>query len=46
MIVEFKYDKDREKFWQWIPIKVRLDKTAEYRSGGRNYGNSFLDLND
>jgi hypothetical protein len=41
MIVEFKYDQTKEKFWQWVPIKVRLDKTAEYRAGGRNYGNSY-----
>ena len=41
MIVEFKYDGSKEKFWQWVPIKVRLDKTADYRSGGRNYGNAY-----
>ena len=41
MIVEFKYDNTRDKFWQWIPIKVRYDKTADYKNGGRNYGNSF-----
>ena len=41
MIVEFRYDPTREKYWQWVPIKVRLDKTADYRSGGRNYGNSY-----
>ena len=40
-IVEFRYDKTAEKLWQWIPIKVRYDKTAEYKSGGRNYGNSY-----
>jgi len=41
MIVEFKYDQTKDKFWQWVPIKVRLDKTADYRSGGRNYGNAY-----
>ena len=41
MIVEFRYDPTREKFWQWVPIKARLDKTADYRSGGRNYGNAY-----
>jgi hypothetical protein len=40
-IVEFRYDQTRDKFWQWIPIKVRQDKTADYRSGGRNYGNAY-----
>ena len=41
MIVEFRYDKNRDKFWQWVPIRVRLDKTAEYRAGRRNYGNAY-----
>ena len=40
-IVEFKYDPSKPKFWQWTPIRVRLDKTADYRSGGRNYGNAY-----
>jgi hypothetical protein len=39
-IVEFKYNKTKDKFWQWVPIRVRLDKTADYRSGGRNFGNA------
>ena len=25
----------------WIPLKVRWDKTAELKNGGRNYGNSY-----
>ena len=40
-IVEFKYDKTKEKKWNWIPLRVRYDKTAEFRSGGRNYGNPY-----
>ena len=40
-IVEFRYDKTRDKYWQWVPIRVRLDKTADYRSNGRNYGNAY-----
>ena len=40
-IVECRYDPTRPKFWQWVPIRVRLDKTADYRSGGRNYGNAY-----
>ena len=40
-IVEFKYDSSKPKFWQWTPIRVRSDKTADYRSGGRNYGNAY-----
>lgn len=41
MIVEFKYNKDNNKSWRWVPIRVRYDKTAEFRNGLRNYGNAF-----
>jgi hypothetical protein len=40
-IVEFRYDASRDKYFQWIPIRVRYDKTAEFRKGRRNYGNAF-----
>mgnify|MGYP000421591550 CR=1 FL=1 len=40
-IVEFKYIKDKETGWNWVPIRVRYDKTAEYRSGLKNYGNAY-----
>lgn len=39
-IVEFRYDQTRAKSWQWIPIKVRVDKTTDFRNHGRNYGNA------
>ena len=35
-IVEFKYIKDAELGWNWVPIRVRHDKTAEYRNGIKN----------
>jgi len=41
MIVEFSYDIDKEKFWRWSPLRVRYDKTAEYRAGLKNYGNAY-----
>jgi hypothetical protein len=41
MIVEFKYDLEKEGFWRWIPIRVRYDKTAELKAGKKNYGNSY-----
>ena len=41
MIVEFRYDLEREKNWRWVPLRVRYDKTADYRSGGKNYGNAY-----
>ena len=40
-IVEFKYDKSKEKGYQWIPIRVRRKKTAEYRAGRNNFGNAY-----
>lgn len=40
-IVEFKYDKNKEKGYQWIPIRVRKNKTAEYRAGKNNFGNAY-----
>ena len=41
MIVEFRYDPTREKQWRWIPLRIRYDKTAEYRAGYKNYGNAY-----
>jgi hypothetical protein len=41
MIVEFKYDDTKSEQWRWVPLRVRYDKTAEFRSGGRNYGNAY-----
>ena len=42
MIVEFRFNKNAKKHWQWIPIRVRYDKTAEYRNYQSNYGNNFI----
>ena len=38
-IVEFIYKKGEEVF-KWVPIKVRYDKTALYKSGEKVYGNN------
>ena len=40
-IVEFKFDKEAEEQWQWKPIRVRYDKTADFRRNGRNFGNAY-----
>jgi hypothetical protein len=40
-IVEFKYDIDRMGAWKWVPLRVRHDKTAEFLSGAKNYGNAY-----
>ena len=40
-IVEFRYNETKEKAWRWEPLRVRYDKTAELRSGGKNFGNAY-----
>ena len=40
-IVEFRFEKNNKEYWQWIPIRVRYDKTSEYKRGGKNYGNAY-----
>jgi hypothetical protein len=44
-IVEFRYDFNREEGWKWVPLRVRHDKTSEYRKGQKQYGNSFQTAN-
>jgi hypothetical protein len=41
MIVEFRYDNTQKNKWKWKPLRVRYDKTARYKKGEREYGNSF-----
>ena len=43
MIVEFKYDKYSTKStsWKWVPLRIRYDKTADYRLTNRNFGNNY-----
>ena len=40
-IVEFRYDGTKQFGFNWIPIKVRYDKTREYKKGIPNYGNAY-----
>jgi SAM-dependent methyltransferase len=40
-VVEFRYIASRDVGWRWVPIRVRHDKTADLRAGGRNYGNAY-----
>lgn len=40
-IVEFRYDDTRPTGFKWIPIRIRHDKTSEFRSGLKNYGNAY-----
>lgn len=41
MIIEFKYVKENDELWNWVPLRVRYDKTNELRSGKPNYGNAY-----
>ncbi len=38
-IVEFGFDPSREKGFQWVPYRVRHDKTLSYQNGRHVYGN-------
>ena len=40
-IVEFKYVKDNDKYWKWVPLRVRYDKTNELRTTKQNFGNAY-----
>jgi len=40
-IVEFSYAVDQEPHYRWKPLRVRYDKTAELKSGQKNYGNAY-----
>ena len=40
-VVEFRYELNEKKFWQWKPIRVRDKKTAEYKAGGKQFGNAY-----
>jgi len=41
MIVEFRYDIQAESGWNWIPIRVRHDKTQKLLQGQKEFGNAF-----
>ena len=40
-IVEFSYDTTREKGLNWVPLRVRYDKTTELLQGKKNFGNAY-----
>jgi hypothetical protein len=41
MIVEFRYDLDRDPGWRWIPLRVRYDKTSDLIQHNSNFGNAY-----
>jgi hypothetical protein len=48
MIIECRYVKENEQFWRWVPLRVRYDKTADYRSSPKstNFGNDYRTANN
>lgn len=40
-IVEFKYIKENDELWKWVPLRVRYDKTNELRTTKNNFGNAY-----
>ena len=41
-IVEFSYDlNESNPLYRWKPLRVRYDKTAEFKAGLRNFGNAY-----
>ena len=40
-IVEFKYDINNKDNFNWIPLRVRYDKTNELKRGKKNFGNDY-----
>ena len=45
-IVEFAYNNDKSGIWKWEPIRVRYDKTAEFRQGFNSFGNDYITANN
>lgn len=44
-IIECKYIKENKDGFKWCPIRVRHDKTMEYRRMNNNFGNSYPTAN-
>jgi hypothetical protein len=41
MVVEFAYEFNDDKRLRWVPLRVRYDKTAEYRKYHKRFGNDY-----
>jgi len=46
MVVEFRYDSSKEGMWRWVPMRVRFDKTADFRMGHNSFGNDYSTANN
>ncbi len=45
MVVEFRYDKTKPGIWKWVPMRVRYDKTADFRAGNGIGANDYKTAN-
>jgi hypothetical protein len=45
MIVEFRYDSSKKGMWKWVPLRIRYDKTADFRAGNNSFGNDYTTAN-
>ena len=45
MVVEFRYDMSKPGMWKWVPMRVRYDKTAEFRAGNSVGANDYNTAN-
>jgi hypothetical protein len=45
-IVEFRYDISKPGMWKWIPMRVRYDKTAEFRNNVGVGANDYTTANN
>lgn len=44
-VVEFRYDMTKQGIWKWIPMRVRYDKTADFKSGNSVGANDYKTAN-
>lgn len=44
-VVEFRYDMSKPGMWKWVPMRVRYDKTTEFRAGNSVGANDYKTAN-
>ena len=44
-IVEFKYMSTEDKKFRWVPLRIRYDKTYDYRTNKNQFGNAYAVAN-
>jgi hypothetical protein len=45
-VVEFRYDMSKPGLWKWVPMRVRYDKTAEFKAGNGVGANDYKTANN